>query len=189
MLYCFSFTNCKTIFSHKMKFYFFPSCPPAPRYRQELPQIIGIIPILKITTKFTVSPSCLIRVVSWKLLGGCFVFPRLGFITKGLSVQTDLCIFEAQLIWLLHCVTITYFCINILQSLKCLPYCFPYYHCSFFISNDLIFFRSYAQICTCERKSYFWDTRKSYKGPWCFQACPTVVWDHHKPTIRVEEFF
>ena len=37
---------------------------PAPPYWQELPQIIGIIPILKITTKFTVSPSYLIRVVS-----------------------------------------------------------------------------------------------------------------------------
>ena len=124
-----------------MKFYFFPSCPPAPPYRQDLPQIIGIIPILKITTKFTVSPSYLIRVVSWKLLGGYFVFARLGFITKGLSVQTDLCIFEAQLIWLLHYVTITYFCINILQSLKCLPYCYSYYHCSFFYFKWFNFFQ------------------------------------------------
>ena len=27
--------------------------------------------------------------------------------SKGLSVQTDLCFLEAQLIWLLHCVTIS----------------------------------------------------------------------------------
>ena len=40
---------------------------------------------------------------SCKPLRSCFVFPRLGFITKGLSVQTDLCFLEAQLIWLLHC--------------------------------------------------------------------------------------
>ena len=48
-------------------------CPPLPRYPQELPQIIVITLILKITIKFTVSPSCLFRVISCKRLGGlCF---------------------------------------------------------------------------------------------------------------------
>ena len=131
--------------------------PPAPRYRQELPQIIGIILILKITTKFTVSPSCLIRVVSCKLVGGFFVFPRLGFITKRLSVQADLCFLEslklssfASLTGLLSPRLILH---KHSAKFKVPLYCYPYYCCDCFILNDLMFFRSYAQFVRCERKS------------------------------------
>ena len=149
-----------------MKFYFFPSRPPrAPRYRQELPQIIGIILILKIIIKFTVSPSCLIRVVSYKLLGGFFVFPRLGFITKGLSVQADLCFLESLKLSSFGCLTALLLPRLILHKhsakFKVPLYWYPYYCCDCFILNDLMFSRSYAQIVRCERKSHFWDKRKT----------------------------
>ena len=92
----------------RWSFTFFPSRPPATgKSYLKWSQIISIKLILKITIKFTISPSCLIWIVSCKLLRSCFVFPRFGFITQGLSVQKDLCFLEGQLIWLLHCVTLS----------------------------------------------------------------------------------
>ena len=122
-----------------------PPPPPAPRYRQELTQIIGIILILKITIKFTVSASCLIRVVSCKLLGGFFVFPRLGFITKGLTVQADLCncFLESSFGCLTALLSPRLILLKHSAKFKVPLYCYPYYCCDCFI------FRSYAQIGTC----------------------------------------
>ena len=87
------------------------------------------------------------------------MFPRLGFITKGLSVQADLGFLESLKLSLFGCLSALLSPRLILHKhsakFKVPLYCYPYYYCDCFILNDLMFFRSYVQIVTCERKSYF----------------------------------
>ena len=88
---------------------------------------------------------------SWR-----FVFPRLGFITKGLSVQTDLCFLEQSSFGCLAALLSPSLILHEHSAKFKVPLsCYPYYCCDCFILNDLMFFRSYAQIGACGYKSYF----------------------------------
>ena len=153
-------------FSHKMKLYFYtpPPYPPFPPPPPPLPARVTSnnrhntysYNHNQIYSKPIMPYSGSFLQTSWR-----FVFPRLGFITKGLSAQADLCFLESSF----GCLTALPSPRLILQKhsakFKVPLYCYPYYCGDCFILNDLMFFRSYAQIVKCERKSYFCDSKKT----------------------------